>query len=43
MLLTTDCVIADKPKPAGDNSSMQGGWMWGMGWMWWMGGMWWMM
>ena len=41
MLLTTDCVIADIPEPAGAPAPAMPGWgMWGMGWM---GGMWGMM
>ena len=40
MLLTTDCVVADKPEPASDAPAMPAwGGMWGMGWMWGMGGM----
>ncbi len=38
MLLTTECVVADKPEPAGAAPAMPA--WWGMGWM---GGMWWMM
>lgn len=36
MLLTTDAVVADKPKPETPEAPMPGGWMWGMGGMWWM-------
>jgi hypothetical protein len=36
MLLTTECVIADKPKPESQESPMPWGGMWGMGGMWWM-------